>query len=617
MGLWKSSTADKVRRTGIYDLLDYLPKAYKAIQSTGWEPLKKEQAWAMRLVGVYIGARAGSQLAEYCPYVEDILIPPKESTLYYGDGLPHYIVMGVRRWKGRPTHLQGEVCWLKVIRNPNPKYQRYCVMRIILFWLTISGIKRGPLFRRLVGKGASRRVAKEDHKEEFLLRKGKTRQYLDMWVSATAGDDSDEEEEDDAGDDDSDDDSGVDSATENDGEEEGSSSSSSSSGREDHARATRCGGSDVGVSSGAAAVVGGGGVNDGSSTSAERGGQEQAKAKAKLKASDVGANGSSGDDDDQPQPEEEQWRQSQASDLLAAGRPLRMTRTLTTHVATRWYRAPELILLQDYTSAVDMWSVGCIFAELLSMQCESVKWPHDRKPLFPGRSCFPLSADSAHTYQDRRDQLNVIFGVIGTPSPQDIGASLPPGSAAQAYLKGLPHLPPRPLAEVYPGASQPALDLLQRMLLFNPNRRATVDDALKHSFLSSAVEAATATAAAAAAAPVSSPPCYCSLGAVTDVVAATAATAAVVNSSDSTQGVFPPCNGEDLPPSSNAPPFAHPSVADQEASLTPPCALHPLLEMDFEDQKALLSRRAVLREKIYHEVLQYQHRSVPPQNSDP
>eukprot|EP00613_Pedinella_sp_CCMP2098_P063531 CAMPEP_0171990690 /NCGR_PEP_ID=MMETSP0993-20121228/277047_1 /TAXON_ID=483369 /ORGANISM="non described non described, Strain CCMP2098" /LENGTH=576 /DNA_ID=CAMNT_0012643703 /DNA_START=249 /DNA_END=1979 /DNA_ORIENTATION=+ len=233
MGLWKSSTADKVRRTGIYDLLDYLPKAYKAIQSTGWEPLKKEQAWAMRLVGVYIGARAGSQLAEYCPYVEDILIPPKESTLYYGDGLPHYIVMGVRRWKGRPTHLQGEVCWLKVIRNPNPKYQRYCVMRIILFWLTISGIKRGPLFRRLVGKGASRRVAKEDHKEEFLLRKGKTRQYLDMWVSATAGDDSDEEEEDDAGDDDSDDDSGVDSATENDGEEEGSSSSSSSSGGEE------------------------------------------------------------------------------------------------------------------------------------------------------------------------------------------------------------------------------------------------------------------------------------------------------------------------------------------------------------------------------------------------
>jgi mitogen-activated protein kinase 1/3 len=43
-----------------------------------------------------------------------------------------------------------------------------------------------------------------------------------------------------------------------------------------------------------------------------------------------------------------------------------------------------------------------------------------RKPLFPGRSCFPLSADAADTYQDRRDQLNVIFGVIGTPCAEDV-----------------------------------------------------------------------------------------------------------------------------------------------------------------------------------------------------
>ena len=42
--------------------------------------------------------------------------------------------------------------------------------------------------------------------------------------------------------------------------------------------------------------------------------------------------------------------------------------SLTKHVVTRWYRAPELILLQDYTTAVDVWAVGCIFAELLSMQ---------------------------------------------------------------------------------------------------------------------------------------------------------------------------------------------------------------------------------------------------------
>ena len=47
---------------------------------------------------------------------------------------------------------------------------------------------------------------------------------------------------------------------------------------------------------------------------------------------------------------------------------------MTEYVVTRWYRAPEILLgSQQYTAAVDMWSVGCIFAEMLS-----------RKPLFPG-----------------------------------------------------------------------------------------------------------------------------------------------------------------------------------------------------------------------------------------
>jgi len=73
-----------------------------------------------------------------------------------------------------------------------------------------------------------------------------------------------------------------------------------------------------------------------------------------------------------------------------------MKRDLTGHVVTRWYRAPELILLEkDYGPAIDMWSVGCIFAELLGMMKESAATYLDRKPLFPGRSCFPLSPDSS------------------------------------------------------------------------------------------------------------------------------------------------------------------------------------------------------------------------------
>ncbi len=65
---------------------------------------------------------------------------------------------------------------------------------------------------------------------------------------------------------------------------------------------------------------------------------------------------------------------------------------LTQHVVTRWYRAPEVILLQDsYTAAIDIWSVGCIFAELLSMMRENYATVFDRQPLFPGGSCKLLS----------------------------------------------------------------------------------------------------------------------------------------------------------------------------------------------------------------------------------
>jgi len=62
-----------------------------------------------------------------------------------------------------------------------------------------------------------------------------------------------------------------------------------------------------------------------------------------------------------------------------------LKRELTGHVVTRWYRAPELILLEkDYGEAIDIWSIGCIFGELLSMMKENAPIFLDRKPLFPG-----------------------------------------------------------------------------------------------------------------------------------------------------------------------------------------------------------------------------------------
>jgi mitogen-activated protein kinase 1/3 len=99
---------------------------------------------------------------------------------------------------------------------------------------------------------------------------------------------------------------------------------------------------------------------------------------------------------EQDQSKNEEEKRKEMSKRLHRTKEVRknMKRELTGHVVTRWYRAPELILLEkDYGPAIDMWSVGCIFAELLGMMKESAPTYLDRKPLFPGKSCFPLSPD--------------------------------------------------------------------------------------------------------------------------------------------------------------------------------------------------------------------------------
>ena len=71
-------------------------------------------------------------------------------------------------------------------------------------------------------------------------------------------------------------------------------------------------------------------------------------------------------------------------------------RRLSDHVVTRWYRPPEIILIEkQYGPAVDIWGVGCMLAELLAKTEEHMKNPDTIKdqPLFPGKSCFPLSPD--------------------------------------------------------------------------------------------------------------------------------------------------------------------------------------------------------------------------------
>eukprot|EP00294_Goniomonas_avonlea_P005725 CAMPEP_0114559790 /NCGR_PEP_ID=MMETSP0114-20121206/11106_1 /TAXON_ID=31324 /ORGANISM="Goniomonas sp, Strain m" /LENGTH=465 /DNA_ID=CAMNT_0001745277 /DNA_START=56 /DNA_END=1453 /DNA_ORIENTATION=+ len=159
-----------------------------------------------------------------------------------------------------------------------------------------------------------------------------------------------------------------------------------------------------------------------------------------------------------------------------------MPRFMSEHVVTRWYRSPEVILCHGfYSTKIDMWSIGCIYAELLGMM------QSNRKPLFPGRSCFPFSpGDNRGSMQkvsptDRLDQLNVILSVIGTPDEESI-RSLHVTQDVRSYLKELKFVPPADLREKYPLASDEAIDLIRRMLLFNPDRRISIQDALKHRY---------------------------------------------------------------------------------------------------------------------------------------
>ncbi|GBE59664.1 cell-cycle-associated kinase MAPK [Babesia ovata] len=158
-------------------------------------------------------------------------------------------------------------------------------------------------------------------------------------------------------------------------------------------------------------------------------------------------------------------------------------RQLTGHVVTRWYRAPELILLQEnYTSAIDVWSIGCIFAELLNMVKMNVPDASARSPLFPGSSCFPLSPDNKNSTDRAKDndQLNIIFNVIGTPSEEDIAAIAKPD--VRRYVRMFHKRNGVDLYKRFRATPPLAVDLLQRMLVFNPEKRIKVSEALQHEY---------------------------------------------------------------------------------------------------------------------------------------
>ncbi|CAN8257721.1 unnamed protein product [Cochlearia groenlandica] len=130
---------------------------------------------------------------------------------------------------------------------------------------------------------------------------------------------------------------------------------------------------------------------------------------------------------------------------------------MTEYVVTRWYRAPELLLCCDnYGTSIDVWSVGCIFAEILG-----------RKPIFPGTECL--------------NQLKLIVNVLGSQQESDIQFIDNP--KARRFIKSLPFSRGTHLSCLYPQANPLAIDLLQRMLVFDPTKRISVTDALLHPYM--------------------------------------------------------------------------------------------------------------------------------------
>jgi cyclin-dependent kinase 2 len=150
-----------------------------------------------------------------------------------------------------------------------------------------------------------------------------------------------------------------------------------------------------------------------------------------------------------------------ASELILTPSPLHCSsragipvRTYTHEVVTLWYRAPEILLgAKHYSTPVDIWSIGCIFCEMLN-----------HRALFPGDSEI--------------DELFRIFRVLGTPTEE----TWPGVSALPDFKPNFPQWQRQDWEQVVPGLDPVGIDLLNQMLVYEPSRRINARAALSHAY---------------------------------------------------------------------------------------------------------------------------------------
>lgn len=150
--------------------------------------------------------------------------------------------------------------------------------------------------------------------------------------------------------------------------------------------------------------------------------------------------------------------------------------TLTDYVATRWYRAPEILIAnRHYTKGIDLWSLGCILGEMLA-----------EKPIFPGTSTVNqveriMATIPVPSHEGRAVGLqdwwfiSGLFSDIKMVCPSGVGSSMIKNAcnATRVSMRSI----------VGPDVPSDALDLLNKLLIFNPMKRLTAEEALEHDYI--------------------------------------------------------------------------------------------------------------------------------------